>query len=68
MKETPIGKPKLRDVADRAEIWFSKIQRDVISRGVFTSTKDLASKPVRLHPQLQQNGDTDPLDLQECRS
>jgi transposase len=27
---------------NQVEIWFSKIQRDVISRGVFTSLKDLA--------------------------
>lgn len=26
------------------ELWFSKIQRDVISRGVFTSVADLARK------------------------
>jgi transposase len=29
---------------NQVEIWFSKIQRDVISRGVFTSVKDLARK------------------------
>jgi len=29
------------------EIWLSKIQRDVISRGVFTSVKDLARKLIR---------------------
>jgi len=29
------------------EIWFSKIQRDVIARGVFTSVKDLARKLMR---------------------
>jgi transposase len=32
---------------NQIEIWFSKIQRDVISRGVFTSVKDLASKLMR---------------------
>jgi transposase len=29
---------------NQVEIWFSKIQRDVIARGVFTSVKDLAHK------------------------
>src|SRR3984893_12445736 len=29
---------------NQVEIWFSKIQRDVISRGVFTSVRDLARK------------------------
>ena len=26
------------------EIWFSKVERDVIARGVFTSVPDLARK------------------------
>ena len=26
------------------EIWFSKVERDVIARGVFTSVTDLARK------------------------
>src|ERR1700730_9944419 len=29
---------------NQVEIWFSKIQRHVVSRGVFTSVKDLARK------------------------
>ena len=32
---------------NQVEIWFSKIQRDVISRGVFTSVNDLARKLMR---------------------
>ena len=32
---------------NQVEIWFSKIQRQVISRGVFTSLKDLARKLMR---------------------
>ena len=32
---------------NQVEIWFSKIQRDVIARGVFTSVKDLARKLLR---------------------
>ncbi len=32
---------------NQVEIWFAKIERDVIARGVFTSTKDLARKLVR---------------------
>src|ERR1700693_2493516 len=31
----------------QVEIWFSKIQRDVVSRGVFTSAKNLAPKLIR---------------------
>jgi transposase len=29
---------------NQVELWFSKIERDVIARGVFTSVKDLAQK------------------------
>src|SRR3981081_718994 len=32
---------------NQVEIWFSKIQRDVISRGTFTSTTDLSRKLIR---------------------
>jgi transposase len=32
---------------NQVELWFSKIQRDVIARGVFTSVKDLAKKIMR---------------------
>ena len=29
---------------NQVELWFSKIERDLIHRGVFTSTKDLARR------------------------
>jgi len=29
---------------NQVELWFSKVQRDVIARGIFTSTADLATK------------------------
>src|SRR6267142_2810796 len=32
---------------NQVEIWFSKIQRDVISRGIFSSTTDLSRKLIR---------------------
>ena len=32
---------------NQVEIWFSKIERDVIARGVFTSIRDLARKLMR---------------------
>jgi transposase len=32
---------------NQVELWFSKIERDVIARGVFTSVKDLARKLTR---------------------
>jgi len=38
---------------NQVEIWFSKIQRNVISRGVFTSVKDLARKLMRCYMSLR---------------
>ena len=32
---------------NQVEIWFSKIQRDVIARGIFTSLADLTKKLIR---------------------
>lgn len=32
---------------NKVELWFSKIERDLIHRGIFTSTKDLARKIMR---------------------
>ena len=32
---------------NQVEIWFSKIQRDVIDRGIFTSVADLKKKLMR---------------------
>lgn len=32
---------------NQVELWFAKIERDVIARGVFTSVKDLAKKLIR---------------------
>jgi hypothetical protein len=32
---------------NQIEIWFSKIQRDLIARGIFTSVKDLDRKIMR---------------------
>src|SRR6185369_850500 len=32
---------------NQVELWFSKIERDVIARGIFTSVKDLSKKLIR---------------------
>jgi len=32
---------------NQVELWFNKIERDVIARGVFTSTSDLSRKLMR---------------------
>lgn len=39
--------PTYSSCLNQVELWFSKAQRDVISRGVFTSTADLARKLCR---------------------
>src|SRR5947207_10731837 len=39
---------------NQAELWFAKIQRDVIARGVFTSVKDLDKKIMRYIRQYNQ--------------
>jgi transposase len=39
----------------QVENWFGPIQRDVIARGIFTSTKDLNKKIMRYIRQYSQN-------------
>jgi transposase len=34
---------------NQVELWFAKIEREVIARGVFTSVPDLAGKAAPLH-------------------
>ena len=36
--------PTYRSWLNQVELWFSKIERDLIYRGVFTSTKELARR------------------------
>ena len=36
---------------NQVELWFSKIERDLLARGIFTSVADLARK-MKLDPQL----------------
>ena len=40
---------------NQVENWFARIQRDVIARGIFTSTKDLDQKLMRYIRQYNQN-------------
>ena len=36
---------------NQVELWFTKIEREVIARGILTSVKDLARKLMRyIHP------------------
>ena len=39
---------------NQIELWFAKIERDVIARGVFTSVSESEEKALALHPALQQ--------------
>jgi len=47
---------------NQVELWFAKIQRDVITRGVFTSVADLARK-LQKYIRLRRIGKTISLDL-----
>ena len=51
LKEHPRVKlhftPTYSSWLNQVELWFSKIERDLIARGVFTSVKDLAKKIMR---------------------
>jgi transposase len=40
---------------NQVEIWFAKIERDVIARGVFTSTADLSRKIMRYSRRYNRN-------------
>ena len=40
---------------NQVENWFGRIQRDVIARGIFTSTRDLDKKIMRYLRQYNQN-------------
>jgi transposase len=42
-----ITRPTYSSWLNQVEIWFSKIQRDVITRGIFTSKTDLSRKLLR---------------------
>lgn len=48
---------------NQVEIWFAKIERDVIARGVFTSVSDLRRKLMRYIRALCQTRSPHPLDL-----
>ena len=39
--------PTYSSCLNQVEIWFSKIQRDLIARGLFTSKADLGPKTMR---------------------
>jgi transposase len=51
---------------NQVELWFGKIERDLLARGIFRSLPDLGSEDSPLHHGVQQASQTDPLDL--CRS
>jgi hypothetical protein len=48
------GTPIYSSWPNQGENWFARIQRDVITRGTFTSTKDLDKKLMRYTLPVQQ--------------
>ena len=49
---------------NQIELWFSKLKRDVLARGVFTSTAEPRTENPPLHPRAQQARQALLLDLQ----
>jgi hypothetical protein len=41
------SRPPISSWLNQVEIWFSKLQREVIDRGIFTSVADLRCKVLR---------------------
>ena len=50
---------------NQVELWFSKIERDLLARGIFTSVADLAPQDSSIHSPLQQSTEADPLGLSQ---
>ncbi len=40
---------------NQVELWFAKIQRDLLARGIFTSVADLSRKIRQIHSRLRQS-------------
>ena len=56
---------------NQVEIWFSKLERDVIARGIFTSVQDLARKLmryVRAYSKSPSNGSTQMSAAESCHA
>ena len=51
---------------NQVESWFSKLQRDVIDRGIFTSVADLKRKIAALHPALPEDRQTLSVEILRC--
>jgi transposase len=50
---------------NQVELWFGKIERDLLARGIFTSLPDLARKIRRYIARYKPGSQTDSLDLQQ---
>ena len=59
--------PSYSSWLNQVELWFAKIQRDVISRGVFTSVADLGNKLRKYIRALLQISTSVPLDLHRSK-
>ena len=51
---------------NQVESWFSKLQRDVIDRGIFTSVADLKRKIIRYIRLYQENRQTISVEILRC--
>ena len=50
---------------NQVELWFSKIERDLIHRGAFISVTDLSRRIIDLYPPLQRRPPTREVDVRE---
>ena len=50
---------------NQVELWFAKIERDLLARGIFTSVADLARKIRRYIRHYNKARETDPLELSQ---
>ena len=50
---------------NQVELWFAKIERDLLARGIFTSHPGPGAQDSPLHHALQRRPEADPLDLQQ---
>ena len=50
---------------NQVELWFGKIERDLLARGIFTSVPDLARKIRRYIAKSQREPETHSVDLQQ---
>ncbi len=55
--------PTYSSLLNQVEIWFSKVERDVIALGIFTSVQDVARKLRRFNNAYSAERQADPVEI-----